>query len=169
MLEKTLESPLDCKEIQPVDSKDQSWVFTGKTDVEAETPILWPPDAESWLIGKTLMLLKIEGRRSRGRRRMRYSDGRLWTWVWLDFGSWWWQGGLAFIRSQRVRHDWATEVNWTKLMPRCLIQGTVSWNLSEECEPFKVSTLVCWKRSLREVAMLIVNVSWQIFIVIRIS
>ena len=53
LLEKTLESPLDCKEIQPVHPKsDQSWVFIGKTDVEAETPILWPPDAKSWLIGK---------------------------------------------------------------------------------------------------------------------
>ena len=53
VLEKTLESPLDCKEIQPVHSKgDQSWVFIGRTDVEAETPILWPPDAKSWLIGK---------------------------------------------------------------------------------------------------------------------
>ena len=53
VLEKTLESPLDCKEIQPVHPKgDQSWVFIGKTDVEAETPILWPPDAKSWLIGK---------------------------------------------------------------------------------------------------------------------
>ena len=53
VLEKTLESPLDCKEIQPVHPKaDQSWVFTGRTDAEAETPILWPPDAESWLIGK---------------------------------------------------------------------------------------------------------------------
>ena len=51
--EKTLESPLDCKEIQPVHPKgDQSWVFIGKTDVEAETPVLWPPDAKSWLIGK---------------------------------------------------------------------------------------------------------------------
>ena len=50
LLEKTLESPLDCKEIQPVHSEgDQSWVFTGKTDVEAETPILWPPHAKSWL------------------------------------------------------------------------------------------------------------------------
>ena len=69
MLEKTLESPLDCKEIQPVHPKgDQSWVFTGRTDVEAETPILWPPDA------KTLMLGKIEGRR-RGRQRMRWLDG----------------------------------------------------------------------------------------------
>ena len=53
VLEKTLESPLDCKEIQPVHPKgDQSWVFTGRTDAEAETPILWPPDAKSWLIGK---------------------------------------------------------------------------------------------------------------------
>ena len=53
VLEKTLESPLDCKEIQPVHSEgDQSWVFIGRTDAEAETPILWPPDAKSWLIGK---------------------------------------------------------------------------------------------------------------------
>ena len=52
VLEKTLESPLDCKEIQLVHSKDQSWVFIGRTDVEAETPILWPPHAKSWLIGK---------------------------------------------------------------------------------------------------------------------
>ena len=53
VLEKTLESPLDCKKIQPVHSKgDQSWVFIGRTDAEAETPILWPPHAKSWLIGK---------------------------------------------------------------------------------------------------------------------
>ena len=53
VLEKTLESPLDCKEVQPVHPKgDQSWMFTGRTDVEAETPVLWPPDAKSWLIGK---------------------------------------------------------------------------------------------------------------------
>ena len=64
VLEKTLESPLDCKEIQPVHSKGyQSWVFIGRTDVEAETPILWPPDAKSRLMEKTLMLGKIEGRR----------------------------------------------------------------------------------------------------------
>ena len=73
-LEKTLESPLDCKEIQPVHPKgDQSWLFIGRTDAEAETPILWPPDAKSWLIGKTLMLGKIEGRRRR--QRMRWFDG----------------------------------------------------------------------------------------------
>ena len=76
VLEKTLESPLDCKEIQPVQPKgNQSYVFIGKTDVEAETPILWPPDMKSWLIGKTLMLGKIEGRRRRGRRRITWLDG----------------------------------------------------------------------------------------------
>ena len=84
-LEKTLESPLDCKEIQPVHPKgDQSWVFIGRTNAEAETPILWQPDAKNWLIRKdpekkkekekTLMLGKIEGRR-RGWQRMRWLDG----------------------------------------------------------------------------------------------
>ena len=64
VLEKTLESPLDCKEIQPVPPKgDQSWVFTGRTDVEDETPIPWPPDERADSLEKTLMLGKIEGRR----------------------------------------------------------------------------------------------------------
>ena len=76
VLEKTLESPLDGKEIQPVYPKgNQSWIFTGRTDVEAEAPILWPPDMKNWLIGKTLMLGKIEGRRRRGWQRMRWLDG----------------------------------------------------------------------------------------------
>ena len=71
-LEKILESPLDCKEIQPVHPKgDQSWVFIRRTDVETETPILWPPDAKNWLIWKDLMLGKIEGRTRRGWQRMR--------------------------------------------------------------------------------------------------
>ena len=66
-MEKTLESPLDCKEIQPVDPKgDQSWVFTGKTDVEAETPILWPPHVRVDSLEKTLMLGGNGGRRKRG-------------------------------------------------------------------------------------------------------
>ena len=70
--EKTLESPLDCKEIQPIHPKgDQSQVFIGETDVEAETPILWPPDS----FEKTLMLGKIEGKRRRGLQRMRQLDG----------------------------------------------------------------------------------------------
>ena len=76
VLEKTLESPLDCKGIQPVHPKgDQSWVFIGRTDAKAETPILWPPDMKSYSFEKTLMLGKIEGRRRRGQQRMRWLDG----------------------------------------------------------------------------------------------
>ena len=76
MLEKTLDSPSDCKEIQPIHSKgDQSWVFIGRTDVEAETPILWPPMQRVDSLEKTLMLGGIGGRRRRGRQRMRWLDG----------------------------------------------------------------------------------------------
>ena len=70
VLEKTLESPLDCKEIQPVHSEgDQPWDFFGRTDAKAETPVLWPP------LEKTLMLGGIGGKRRRGRQRMRWLDG----------------------------------------------------------------------------------------------
>ena len=76
VLEKTLESPLDCKEIQPVHPKgDQSWVFIGRTDVEAEAPILWPPDVKMDSLEKTLMIAKTEGGRRRGWQRMRWLDG----------------------------------------------------------------------------------------------
>ena len=76
VLVKTLESPLDCKGIQQVHSKgNHSWIFIGRTDAEADTPVLWPLDAKNWLIGKTLMLGKIEGRRKREWQRMRWLDG----------------------------------------------------------------------------------------------
>ena len=75
MLEKTIESPLDCKEFKPVNLKgNQPWIFIGRTDAEAEAPILWPPDAKSWLVRKDLDVGKIEGRR-RGWQRMRWLDG----------------------------------------------------------------------------------------------
>ena len=75
VLEKILESPLDCK-IEPVHPEgDQSCVFIERTDGKAETPVLWPPHAKSWLIGKDLMLGGIGGRRRRGRQRMRWLDG----------------------------------------------------------------------------------------------
>ena len=76
VLEKTLESPLECKEIQPVNPKgNQSGIFIGRTDAEAEAPIFWLPDVKSWLIGKTLMLGKIEGKRRREKQRMRCLGG----------------------------------------------------------------------------------------------
>ena len=114
---KTLESPrdsvvpLDCKEIQPVHPKGgQSWVFIGRTDVEAETPILWPPHAKSWLIGKDWCW---EGLGAGGEGDDRGWDGWMasptqWTWVWVNSGSWWWTGRpgvVQFMGSQRVGHD----------------------------------------------------------------
>ena len=76
VLEKTLESPLDCKEIQPVHCKgDQPWVFFRGNDAKAETPVLWPPHAKSRLIVKTLMLGGIGDKRRRGQQRMRWLDG----------------------------------------------------------------------------------------------
>ena len=122
VLEKTLESPLDCKEIQPVHPKgDQSWVFFGRTDVEAETPILWPPDAKSWFIWKDPDAGKDWGQEEKGDDRG--WDGWMasptrWTWVWVNSGSWWWTGKpgvLQSMGSKRVGHDWVTELNWTEL------------------------------------------------------
>ena len=117
VLEKTLESPLGCKEIQPVHPKgDKPWVFIGMTDSEAETPILWPPHAEltHW---KRLWCWEGLGA---GEGDDRGWDGWMasptrWTWVWVNSGSWWWTGRpgvLQFMGSQTVGHDWATELNW---------------------------------------------------------
>ena len=76
VLERTLESPLDCKEIQPVHSEgDQPWDFFGRNDAKAETPVLWPPHAKCDSLEKTVMLGGIGGRRRRGRQRMRWLDG----------------------------------------------------------------------------------------------
>ena len=122
VLEKTLESPLDCKEIKTVHPKEnQSWIFIGRTDAEAETPILWPPDAKSWLIwkdpdaGKDLRQEEkgtTEGKMVGWHHRI---NGR---WIRVDSGSWWWTGRpgvLQSMGSQRVGHNWATELNWTEL------------------------------------------------------
>ena len=110
VLEKTLESPLDCKEIQPVHPKgDQSWVFIGRADAEAETPMLSPPDAKNWLFGKDPDAGKDWRQEEKGTTGDEMVDWHRWTWVWANSGSWWWigrPGVLQSMGSQRVRHDW---------------------------------------------------------------
>ena len=121
VLEKTLESPLDCKEIQPVHSKwDQPWDFFGRNYARAETPVLWPPHVKSWLIGKDSDAGRDWGQEEKGiteDEMAGWHASLTWcTWVWVNSGSWWWTGRpgvLWFMGSQRVGHDWATELNWT--------------------------------------------------------
>ena len=113
VLKKTLESPLDCKEIQPVHPKrDQSWVFIGGPMLKLKLQYFGHLMRRADSSEKTLMLGKIEGRR-RGRQRMRWPPTK-WTWVWVDSRSCWWTGRpgvLQFMGSQRVRHGWMTELN----------------------------------------------------------
>ena len=120
VLEKTLESPLDCKEITPIHPKgDQSWVFIGRTDAKAETPILWPPHAKSWLIGKD-----PDAGRNWGQEEMGMTEDEMVGWHHrLDAHEFGWtpvvcdgQGGLACCdwwghKSRTWLSDW-TELNW---------------------------------------------------------
>ena len=121
VLETTLESRLDCKEIKPINFKvNHSWIFIARTDAEAETPILWPPDVKNWLIGRDPDAEKVEGRREGDDRGW---DGWVaspthWIWVWAYSGSWRWTGRAGVLQSmgsQRVGCDWVTELNWTEL------------------------------------------------------
>ena len=113
VLEKTLESLLDCKELQPVSPKgDQSWIFIGRTDVGAETLILWLPDTKSWLIWKNLDAGKDWRREEKGMKWLIASPTR-WAWVWVNSGSWGWTGKPGMLQSmgsQRVRPN--EQVNW---------------------------------------------------------
>ena len=122
VFKETLEGPLDCKEIQLVHHKgNQSWIFIGRTDAEAEAPILGHLMGRTDPFEKTLMLGKIEGRRRRGRQRMKCLDGITnsmdMSW-WVNSGSWWWTGRpgmLQFMGLQRVGHGWATELtDWNR-------------------------------------------------------
>ena len=136
-VEKTLESPLNCKHIQPVHPKgNQSWILIGRTDAEAELQyfghLMWRTDS----LETTLMLGKIEGRRKRGRQRMRWLDGitNSMDMSWVNSGSWWWTGRLAVLQAmglQRVRHDWVTELtDWLQKCSNRTHWGLVWWTLN---------------------------------------
>ena len=114
VLEKTLESPLDCNEIKLINTNgNQSWLFTGGTYVEAEALTFWPPDLSHW---KSLWCW--ERLKAGGERNDRGWDGWMasptqWKWVWENNGSWWWTGrpgALHSMRSQSVGHVWASEL-----------------------------------------------------------
>ena len=118
VLEKTLEGPLDCKEIQPVHTEgDQPWDFFGRNDAEAETPVLWPPHVKSWLIGKDSDAGRDWGQEEKGTTENEMAgwhhwlDGRESEWT-LGVGDG--QGSLGCCASwaRRVGHDWAPELNW---------------------------------------------------------
>ena len=119
VLEKTLESPLNCKEIQQVHPKgNQSWIFIGRTDVEGETPTLATSCEELTHLKR---LWCWERLRAGGEGDNRGWDGWMasltqWTWVWVNSRNWQWTGKpgvLQSMRSQRIGHEWATELNWT--------------------------------------------------------
>ena len=140
VLEKTLESPLDCKEIQPVHPKgNQSWIVIGRTDAEAEPPILWPPDVKSWLIWKVPDAGKDWGQEEKGTTEdemvgwHQQLNGRETGWALEVVHG---QGGRsAWVR--RVGHDWATGLNWTD----CFLDKLLN-----------LSALFChlWNRNLQQ-------------------
>ena len=131
VLEKTLESPLNCKEVQPVHPKgDQSWVFIGRTDVEAETLILWPPDAKSWFIGKD-----SDAGRDWGQEEKGTTEDELVVWHhWLDGRESKWtpgvadgHGGLVCCNSWGCKESDTTEwLNWTDAFSENSVQISIS-------------------------------------------
>ena len=134
VLEKTLESPLDWKEIKLANPKENKpWIFIGGTDAEAEALILWPPYKKSQLTGKEPNAGQDWGRRRRGGQedKMVACHHPQWTWVWASSRRWWRTGKPGMrqsMGSQRARHDWETELNWTEglsILPLHLFQSLI--------------------------------------------
>ena len=138
VLEKTLESPLNCKEIQPVHPKwNQSWIFIGRTDVKAETPILWPPHAKSWLIGKD-----SDAGRDWGQEEKGTTEAEMAGWHhWLDGREPEWtpgvgdgQGSLVCCDSWgRKESDTTERLNWTEMF----FNNILFWNKFQYLETFQ--------------------------------
>ena len=125
VLEKTLESPLDCKEIQPAHPKgNQFWVFIGRTDAKAETPILWPLDAKKltrWKRPWCRERLKVGGKGDNRGWDGWMASPTQWTLVWVSSGSWWWTGKPGVLQSMGSQRAGMTErLNWTEL--NCLLE-----------------------------------------------
>ena len=151
---------LDCKEFQPVHHRgDQPWIFIGRTDVEDETPILWPPDAKNWLIWRHWCWERLK---AGGEGINRGCDGWMasqtqWTWVWVNSRSWWWTGRPGVLQSmglQRVRHDWVTELKWLKVHSEVwktfrsekwkAMKGNVLWSSRKKCSQANILLLAHW-------------------------
>ena len=161
VLEKTLESPLDCKEIQSVHSEDQFWVFIGRTDAEAETPILWPPHAKSRLNEKDLdagKRLRAEEGGNRGWGGWIASPTQR-TWVWANSWRLWKigkPGVLQSMRSPRVRHDLVTEQpEWceTWVIASIFLWKSSSWGRLQSYRQRIINTKALLKHELRNVTI----------------
>ena len=113
-----LETPLDCREIQPVNPRgNQSWIFIGRTDAETEAPILWPPDGKNWLTGKDPDTRKDWRQEEKGTAEdelVGMASPTQWTWVWVSFGNWWWTCCSPWGCKESDMTEW---LNWTEHLP----------------------------------------------------
>ena len=130
VLEKTLESPLDWKEIQPVHPKgDQLWIFTGRTDAEAEIPIVWPTDAKNWLIGKDTDAGQDWRQEEKGT-----TEDEMVGWhhqldeheFWAGSSSWWWTGKPGVLQPMGLQ-SWTRLSDWTELNWWWMDKGSPVW------------------------------------------